>query len=111
MSEKAKVIGYGVYFEQPIDTLKIGDRISMRNGWLRTGSREVHGIKTYPTLDEATAAILADPELRHRVGKYQIVAEYAFFCQRGEDCEECRNCPEVTDMDWNVVRDHATVNA
>jgi len=99
MSRKAIVLGFGVYYEDRWDGM------THSNGWLRTGSRIVHGIKTYPTLDEATAAVLADPLFGARFGHYQIVAEYAFFCRNGDECPECLSHEPVLDVDWSIVQE------
>ena len=95
-TKKVVVLGFGVWFDGgPTDL-----------GWLRTGSREVHGIKTYPTFKEAIDAILTDPMFSRRVGNYQIVAEYAFFCRNGEECPECLSHDPVPleSIDWSIVQ-------
>lgn len=100
-TKKAVILGFGVLYNGKPDHTDLG--------WLRTGSREVHGIKTYPTFDEAMDAILTDPMFPQRVGSYQIVAEYAFFCRNGEECQEClRHEPvPLESIDWKIVRSKA----
>ena len=100
-SKAATIIGFGVFCVDP----EVGAL------WLRTGSRVVHGIKTYATFKEAMDAILLDPAFPWRIGRYQIIAEYAFFCRNGEECRECRSHKPVPleSIDWSIVQSKARV--
>ena len=99
--KEATILGFGVFCVDP----EVGAT------WLRTGSRVVHGIKTYPTLKEALSAILLDPFFPDRIGHYQLVAEYAFFCRNGEECRECLSHKPVPleSIDWSIVQSRVRI--
>lgn len=95
--KKAVILGFGVFHGEP----------GVGAGWLRTGTRVVHGIRTYTTLDQAVNAIMSDKDVGKRVGTYQVVAEHAFFCQNGDDCSECLSHTPIDPktIDWSIVQD------
>ena len=68
----ARILGFGVLYGE-----KHPDGTTRSKGWLRTGKREVHGINTYPSLDDALTAIMTDPRYGRR--SYTITLERAYF--------------------------------
>lgn len=102
------ILGFGVLYSERHPNCE-GKENHLLNGWLRTGSRIVHGIRTYPTLTEALTAIMTDPRYAYRT--YEVTLERAFFCNNGQECRECLSVEPVPEsaVDWSVVSTEARV--